>query len=326
MHRRDFITLLGGAAAAWPLAARAQQRALPVIAFINGGASDASAAAAFRKGLSETGHTEGRNVVVEYYWLDGQYDRLPALMTDLVRRRVAVIATPGSDPDAVAAKAATTTIPIVFGVAQDPVALGLVASLARPDGNMTGVNFFNHDIETKRLGIMHELLPKARRLAVLINPANARATEVTSQALKEAAPALGLEVLFFSASTPGEIDAAFTGLVHEHADSLFIAGDGFFRGRRVQLATLAVRERIPASFAGRSGPEAGLLMSYGADITDMFRQVGVYCGNILKGAKPADLPVQQSTKFELLINAQTARTLGIEIPPTLLAIADEVIE
>jgi len=328
IKRRAFITLLGGAAAAWPLAARAQQPAMPVVAFIHSGAANALAryAAAFRKGLSEAGYTEGQNVTVEYHWLEGHYKRLAALLADLIRRRVAVIATPASHPAALAAKAATSTIPIVFGVGEDPVKLGLVASLARPGGNATGVNAFSFEVNAKRLGLMHELLPKANRFAVLLNPASASSAEATSKALKEAARTLGLDIVFFNATTADEIDAAFAAFARERPDALFIAGDGFFASRSVQFATLAVRERIPASFSTRVLVEAGLLMCYGADIVDTFRQVGVYTGSILKGAKPADLPVLQSTKFEFVINQQTAKSLGIDIPPMLLARADEVIE
>jgi putative ABC transport system substrate-binding protein len=327
MRRREFITLLVGAAAL-PLAARAQQPALPVVGFINAGVANASAnrMAAFRKGLSEAGYAEGQNVMVEYHWLEGHYDRLPAVLADLVRRRVAVIATPGGNEATLAAKTATATIPIVFGVAEDPVKLGIVASLARPGGNATGINFFALEVDAKRLALMHELLPKATRYAVLVNPANAASTQATSKAVKEAARALGLDALFFNASTPAEIDAAFAAFGRERADALFIAGDAFFYSRRVQLATLAVRDRMPASYATREMVEAGLLMSYGTILPDMFRQVGIYTGSILKGTKPADLPVLQSTKFEFVLNLQTARSLNLDIPPMLLARADEVIE
>jgi putative ABC transport system substrate-binding protein len=327
MKRREFITLLGGAAAAWPLAARAQQLALPVVAFISGGSADTQAArlAGFRKGLSEAGYAGAQNVTVEYHWLEGHYERLPALLADLVRRRVAVIAT--LDPlSALPAKAATTTIPIVFAVAEDPVALGLVTSLAHPGGNATGINFFSNEVNAKRLGLMHELLPKATRFAALLNPANAAAAPAALKTVREAAHVLGLEMLFLNASTPAEIDAAFAALARERAEALFIAGDSFFTSRAVQLATLAVRDRIPASYSAREMVEAGLLMSYGTSFVDTWRQVGVYTGSILKGAKPADLPVLQSTKFELALNLQTARSLGLDIPPTLLARADEAIE
>jgi putative ABC transport system substrate-binding protein len=327
-RRREFIMLLGGAAASWPLAAHAQQPAMPVVGFINTGVADTSAGrvAAFRKGLSEAGYAEGQNVIVEYHWLEGHYERLPAVAADLVRRRVSVIATPGSMEASRAAKAATATIPIVFGVPEDPVRLGIVASLARPGGNVTGINFFASEVDAKRLGLMRELVPKATRFAVLVNPANVTTTESTSKALKEAARALGLEVLFFNAGTPGEIDTAFAAFVRERADALFIAGDAFFTGRSVQIATLAVRDRIPAGYSSREMVEAGLLMSYGTVFVDMFRQVGIYTGTILKGAKPADLPVLQSTKFEFVLNLQTARSLNLDIPPMLLARTDEVIE
>jgi ABC-type uncharacterized transport system substrate-binding protein len=251
---------------------------------------------------------------------------LPALAADLIRRRVAVIATPASTEASLAAKAATATIPIVFGVAGDPVKLGIVASLARPGGNATGINFFGVEVDAKRLGLMHELLPKASRFAVLINPANAATAQATSKALKEAKGALGLDALFFNASTAAEIDAAFAAFGRERADALFIAGDAFFASRSVQIATLAVRDRIPASYVSREMVEGGLLMSYGTVFVDMFRQVGVYTGTILKGAKPAHLPVLQSTKFEFVLNLQTARSLNLDIPPMLLARADEVIE
>jgi putative tryptophan/tyrosine transport system substrate-binding protein len=327
MKRREFIAGLGGAAA-WPLAARAQQPALPVIGFVNGGSAVAFTgyAAAFRKGLSESGYVDGQNLTVEYHWLDGQYDRLPALMADLVRRRVAVIATPGSDATAPAAKAATAAIPIVFGVAQDPVKLGLVDSLARPGGNATGFNFFAGEVNAKRLGLLHELVPKAVRVAVLVNPANAASAEATLRDVSEAARTMGLQIQVLNASTSREIESAFAILAGERPDALFVAGDAFFNSRRVQLATLAAHHRIPAAYADRDIVAAGGLMSYGTDIADMFRQVGVYTGKILKGAKPADLPVVQSTKFEFVINLATARALGIAVPPMLLALTDEVIE
>jgi len=258
--------------------------------------------------------------------MNGHYEGLPALVDDLARRRVAVIATPGSNPAALAAKAATATIPIVFGVAEDPVALGLVASLAHPGGNATGVNFFATEINAKRLGLMHELLPKATHFAVLVNPTNATSVETTTKALQEAAPSIGLELFFGNASTPAEIDTAFAAFARERASALFIAPDGFFGSRGAQFAALAARDRLPASFVSRETVEAGLLMSYGTSFDDMFRQIGIYTGSILKGTKPADLPVLQSTKFEFILNLKTARTLGVEIPPTLLARADEVIE
>jgi putative tryptophan/tyrosine transport system substrate-binding protein len=266
---------------------------------------------------------ESKDVLVEYHWLNGHYEELPTIIGDAVRRSVAVIATPGSTPSALAAKAATATIPIVFGVSEDPVALGLVASLARPGANATGINFFASEIDAKRLGLMHELLPKANRFAVLVNPANAPTAEATSKALKQAASGLGLELLFFSASTPAEIDTAIAGV---RADALFITPDGFLTSRASQFATLTARDRLPASIFSSEAVAVGLLMSYGTSIADVFRQVGVYTGSILKGAKPAELPVLQSTKFEFVINLQTARSLGLDVPPMLLARADEVIE
>jgi putative ABC transport system substrate-binding protein len=327
MKRRDFITLVSGAAVAWPIAARAQQTALPVVIFIRDGSADASArfAAAFRKGLNETGYVEGENVTVEYHWLAGQYDRLPALVADLVRRQVAVIVTPGMVPTR-AAKTATATIPIVFSIGDDPVQLGLVASLARPGANATGINFFTQEVVPKRLRLLHDLLPKAVRVAVLLNPGNPSVAEATLREVQEAAPAIGLQIQVLNASTIGEIDAAFAILARERPDALLVAADAFFLDRRMQFATLAARDRIPAAYGVREFAEAGGLMSYGTNIADAIRQVGIYTGRILKGAKPADLPVVQSTKFEFVINLQTARALGIEVPPALLSIADEVIE
>jgi putative ABC transport system substrate-binding protein len=328
IRRRDFIALLGGAAAAWPLAARAQQTAMPVVGFVNVGSADgfADRARAFRKGLGETGYVEGQNVTVEYHWLEGQYDRLPALMADLVRSRVAVIATFGGANLATAAKAATATIPIVFAVGLDPAKLGLVASLARPGGNATGFNFFSQEVAARRMALLHELVPKTVRVAVLANPADATTTETILQGVQEAARALGLQIQVLNASTSGEIDAAFATLARERFDALFVAPNAFFSSRRLQLANLAARDRIPAAYSGRDYVAAGGLMSYGTSTLDRYRQVGIYTGNILKGAKPADLPVVQSTKFEFVINRQTARALGIDVPETLLATADEVIE
>ena len=327
MRRREFITLLGSVAAAWPLTARAQQRALPVVAFVRDGSADASArfVAAFRRGLNETSYVEGQNVTVEYHWLESQYDRLPALIADLVRRQVAVIATPGALP-ALAAKAATATIPIIFSVGEDPVKLGLVASLARPGGNATGINFFNTEVMAKRLRLLHDLVPKAVRVAVLVNPANAAVAETTLRGVKEAAPTIGLQFQVLNATTISEIDAAFATFARERPDVLVVAGDAFFISRRAQFVTLTARDRIPAAYTVRELVEAGGLMSYGTDFGDAFRQVGVYTGSILRGAKPADLPVLQSTKFEFVINLQTARALGIEVPPAVLSVADEVIE
>ena len=325
IRRRDFITLLGGAAA-WPLSANAQQPAMPVIGFVNAGSSDAPLGAAFRSGLNESGYVEGQNVTVEYHWLAGQFDRLPSLMADLVRRRVAVIATPAGNLAALTAKAATTTIPIVFSVGEDPVRLGLVASLARPGGNATGINFFNNETIARRLGLLHELVPKAVHIAALINPANTPIADAALQDIQEAARVIGLQIQVLKASTNREIEAAFATLVRDGVDALFVAPDTFFVSRRVQFATLAAHHRIPAAYNGRDFVEVGGLMSYGTDRVDTYRQVGAYAGQILKGAKPADLPVLQSTKFEFVINMQTARALGIEVPATLLAIADEVIE
>jgi putative ABC transport system substrate-binding protein len=325
--RREFVALFGGAVA-WPVTARAQQPAMPVVAFLAVGSPEALRArvAAFGKGLSETGYVEGRNVAVEYHWLEGNYEQLPAVLDDVIRRGVAVLAVPGSSPISVAAKAATATIPIVFGVADDPVLLGLVKSLAHPGSNATGINFFAIETDTKRLGLMHELVPKATRLAVLVNPANVRYTEATTKSLRNAADVIGVEIAFFNASTPAEIDSAFTVMARERADALFIAAEAFFGSRGAQLATLTTRDRMPASFSSRELVEAGLLMSYGTSLTDMARQVGVYTGGILKGAKPSELPVIQPTKFEFVINLKTAKALGLEVPPTLLVRADEVIE
>ena len=326
MRRRDFIKVVAGSAVSWPLAAHAQQP-MPVVGFVDGGSLDASAAraAAFRKGLNETGYVEGQNVTVEYHWLAGQYDGLPALMADLVRRQVAVIAAPIAGI-ALAAKAATATIPIVFLVGEDPVRLGLVASLARPGSNATGVNILVQEVVAKRLRLLHDLVPKAARVAILINPANALVTKTTVQDVQKAAPTMGLQIQILSATTAGEINTAFATLARERPDALFVAPDTFFTSRRVQLVVLSARERIPAAYAVREFVAAGGLMSYGTDIVDMFHQVGVYTGNILKGAKPAELPVLQSTKFELVINLQTARALNIEVPQEMLSIADEVIE
>jgi putative ABC transport system substrate-binding protein len=325
MRRREFIVGLGGAAV-WPLAARAQQRALPVVGFVYVGSADvfAGGAVEFREGLRETGH-DGKNVTVEYHWLDGRFDRIPALVADLVRRNVAVIV-PVGDNMAAAVKAATTTIPIVFGVYTNPVKLGLVASLARPGGNATGFNFYNGELTAKRLGLLHQLVPKAVRVAVLLNLANATTAETTLRDAQEAARTMGLQLQFLNASTGNEIDAAFATLVRERADALILASDGFFNSRRVQLANLASRDRIPVAYTGRGDVAAGGLMSYGIAATDMYREMGVYTGMILKGAKPADLPVVQPTRFEFVINLQSAKTIGLDVPPQLLAITDDVIE
>ena len=301
---------------------------MPLVGLVTARSADASPrdVAAFHKGLNETGYVEGRNVAIEYRWADGQFDRLSELAADLVRRRVSVIATPGTTAAALAAKAATTTIPIVFGVGDDPVKLGLVSSLARPDGNLTGVNFFSTETVAKRLGLVHEVVPKAVRIAVLINPANAPSAEVMLRDIPPAARALGLQIQVLNAGTSREIDAAFATIARDRADALFIAPDSLFTIRRIQLATLAARERMPTSGSNRVMAEAGLLMSYGTDTADMWRQVGAYTGQILKGAKPADLPVLQLSKFELVINAQTARTIGLEVPNSMQLLADEVIE
>jgi putative ABC transport system substrate-binding protein len=326
MKRREFITLLGGAAAAWPVGARAQQPAVPVVGFVSGQSTEERLGAAFRKALNEAGYVEGRNVMVEYHWLDGHYDRLPALMADLVHRRVTVIATPGFTAGARAAKAATTTIPIVFGVTEDPVKLDLVTSLARPGGNATGINLLSAEVMAKRMGLLHDLVPKAVRIAVLVNPANSSTAEATLRDIPEAARALRLQIQVLRAATSRDIEAAFATLVRDRADALFVAPDGFFTSRRVQFATLAARHTIPAVYSNRGFPEVGGLMSYGSDPLAFYRQAGVYTGQILKGAKPADLPVLQSTKFEFVINLQTARALGLEVPNSIQLLADEVIE
>jgi putative ABC transport system substrate-binding protein len=326
VRRRDFIKLIASSTAAWPFAARAQQQPMPVVGFVNAGSSDAPLAAEFRKGLNEAGYVEGQNVTVEYHWLEGQFDRLPALMADLVHRRVAVIATPAGNFAALAAKAATTAIPIVFGVGEDPVKLGLVASLARPGGNLTGINFLANEVDVKRLALLHELVPKAVRVAVLVNPANIPATESTLRNVPDAARAIGLKIQVLKASTTNEIETAFATLVRDRAEAMYVSGDTFFTSRRVQFATLAAAYRIPATYPSREAVEAGGLMGYATDRVDMYRQVGVYTGQILKGAKPADLPVLQSTKFAMVINLTTAKALGLTVPPSLLARADEVIE
>jgi putative ABC transport system substrate-binding protein len=327
LRRRQFITLLGGGAVAWPLAARGQQPAMPVVGFIRDGSAEANArnAAAFRKGLNETGYVEGQNVTVEYHWLEGQYDRLPALLGGLVRRQVAVIATPGTTL-ALAAKAATASIPIVFGVGEDPVQLGLVASLARPGGNATGINVFATELAGKRLELLREMVPAATRVAVLVSPFNGATSESTVRDTAAAARAMGLQVQVLNADTSREIDAAFATLARERSDALFVDPNPFFMSRRVQLVNLASRLAVPAIYLDRAFAEIGGLMSYGASLTDAYREVGVYTARILKGTKPADLPVLQSSKFELVINHQTARMLGLIVPPTLMSTADEVIE
>jgi putative ABC transport system substrate-binding protein len=326
MRRRDIITLLGGAAAAWPLAARGQQSA-PVVAFVSARSADDSSryGVAFRKGLNGAGIIDGQHAAIEYHWLDGHYDQLPTLMADLIRRQVAVVTAFGG-PASTAAKAATATIPIVFGLADDPTNLGLVNSLARPDGNATGISYVTVEIAAKRLGLLHELVPKATKLSVLVNPANAGTAESTLREIQKAAGAIGLRVQVLKATSIAEINAAFESGAREGADALFPAPDGFFDSRRVQFATLAARYVIPTANVDRDFVEAGGLMSYGPDIVDMYRQSGDYVGRILKGGKPADLPVQQAAKFQFVINLTTARALGITVPPALISIADEVIE
>ena len=325
--RRNFLATLGGAAATWPLAARAQQPAMPVIGFLNPTSPDTNAdrLRGFRQGLKDTGFVEGENVAIEYRWAEGQYNRLPTLAAELVRRQVAVIVATGGAITALAAKAATTSIPIVFIVPEDPVKLGLVASLARPDGNVTGINIFNLELTAKRLELLRQLVPGAALVAVLVNPANA-STETRLRDVEAPARTMGLQIQVRNASTSLEINAAFAGFGRERPDALFVGGDPFFGSRRVQFATLTAHYSIPTAYTSREYAEAGGLMSYGASFTDSFRQAGAYAGRILKGVKPADLPVVQPSKFELVINAQTARMLGLAVPPTLLALADEVIE
>jgi putative tryptophan/tyrosine transport system substrate-binding protein len=325
MNRREFIAALGGAAA-WPLTAGAQQPAMSVVGFLHPASPHAvgDRLRTFHQGLKETGFVEGENVAIEYRWADNQIDRLPALAAELVRRRVAVIATTGSS--AFAVKAATTTIPIVFVAGEDPVRLGLVTSLAQPGGNLTGINFFAGELAAKRLELLRQLVPGATRVAVLVNPAFATMTEATLRDVEAAARAMGLQIQVLNADTSREIDAAFEIIGRERPDALFVGPGPFFNSRRVQLVQLAARYAVPATYPTRPEAEAGGLMSYGPSITDAYRQVGVYAGRILKGARPDDLPVVQSNKFELVINAQTARMLRLTVPPTLLAIADEVIE
>jgi ABC-type uncharacterized transport system substrate-binding protein len=327
MIRRDFLTLLGGAAA-WPLAARAQQAAMPVVGFLNSQSPEgyAEPLRGLRQGLKEAGYVEGENLAIDYSWADNQMERLPELAAELVRRRVALIITTGGPSSAFAAKAATTTIPIVFNIGDDPVRVGLVASFARPGGNLTGVSFLGIELTAKRLELLRELVPGAARVAVLVNPADAAVVRATLRDTEAAGRAMGLQIQVFNADTAAEIETAFESMARERPDILFVAPTPFLVVRRVQVVQRAAFHRIPATYPLRDFAEAGGLMSYGASLRDAYRQVGAYAGRILKGAKPADLPVVQSTKFELVINHPTARMLGLTVPPTLLSTADEVIE
>jgi putative tryptophan/tyrosine transport system substrate-binding protein len=326
MRRREFITLLGSAAAAWPLAARAQQSGpMPVIGYLGAASPTLGRSRALQQGLKEAGYVVGENVAIEYRWAEGEYDRLPALALELVRRQVSVLVT-GGNAAAFAAKAATATIPIVFILTEDPVHLGLVASVPKPGGSATGINVVSGELTAKRLELLHELVPTAARVSVLVNPADPTATETTLRDLEPAARAIGLKIQVLKITTSQEIHAAFAAMVRERTEALFLGSDPFFTSRRVQLATLSARHGIPLASQAREIAEAGGLVSYGANIADGFRQAGVYTGRILKGAKPADLPVMQSSKYELVINAETARMLGLTVPPTLPSIADEVIE
>ena len=330
MKRREFITLLGGAAAssaAWPLAAWAQQ-AMPVIGYLDQRSAEATAdrLRGFHRGLKESGFVEGENVAIIYRWGEGRTESLPELAADLVRRKVTVIASTGGIPSTVAAKDATTTVPIVFTIPDDPVRIGFVSSLARPDRNLTGINFLNSEIVAKRMEFLRDLVPTVTRIAVLVNPANPVNAEATAREALSAARALGLQIKVFNASAAREIDAAIAAVVVERFGALLVGGDGLFNSRRLQLAVMAARHGLPTASTSRDYPASGGLMSYGADVTDALRQAGVYTGRILKGAKPADLPVLQSTKIEFVINHQTARALGITVPHGLLARADEVIE
>jgi putative ABC transport system substrate-binding protein len=328
VRRREFITLLGGAAAGWPLAARAQQQAMPVIGFFGSTSPDvyADRLRAFHQGLKEAGYVEGQNVAIEYLWAEGRNDRLPALATQLVRRQVAVIVAGGGTPSALAAKAATATIPVVFGVAVDPVELGLVASLNRPGGNLTGVTNLNVEVGPKRLELLRELLPSATVIAVLVNPADPAITEPFVRDLQAAARTLGLELHVLHASTDRDLDTVFAALVQLRAGALVISPDQFLFARIEHLAGLTLRHGVPAISQLRQFAAAGGLMSYGSSETEYYRPVGIYAGRILKGEKPADLPVQRSTKVELIINLKTAKALGITVPLSLLGRADEVIE
>jgi putative tryptophan/tyrosine transport system substrate-binding protein len=327
VNRRDLIALLGSTAATWPLGVRAQQPVMPVIGFLHPTSPDAfpDRLRGFRQGLKETGYIEGENVMITYRFAENEIDRLPAMASELVSSRVAVIAAANSPP-ALAAKAATTTIPIVFIAPEDPVRLGLVTSFARPGGNLSGINLVSGELAAKRLELLRELVPGAARVTVLVNQANPSTTETTLRDVEAAALAMGLQTQVLKASTSREIDEAFATLASERSHTLFVGNDPFFTSRRVQIAILAAHHSIPSTYGTREIAEVGGLMSYGANIPDGWRQAGAYVGRILKGAKPADLPVVQSTKFELVINAQTARTLGLAVSPSLLATADEVIE
>jgi putative tryptophan/tyrosine transport system substrate-binding protein len=328
IKRRQFITLLGGAAAAWPLAARAQQAAMPVIGFLDSRPPQAMASrlGAFRQGLKDAGFAEGENVSVVYRWAENRLDRLPEMAAELVRRQVSVIVATGGPSSAFAAKAATTTIPIVFLVGEDPAKLGLVSSLARPSGNLTGINMFANELEAKRLELLHQLVPRAARVALLVNPADVRNTENTLREVGAAAGSLGLQVQVLEATTVREIEDAFVAIGQRRPDAVFVGSAAFLNIRRVQLVQLASYHRLPITFSFREAAEAGALMSYGPSIEDGYRQWAVYAGRILKGAKPADLPVMQATKFELVINLPTARMLGLTVPDKLVVAADEVIE
>ena len=328
MKRREFITLLGGAAVAWPLAARAQQPAMPVIGILEAGGAELNPgnATAFRKGLSETGYTEGQTVAIEYRWAEGQYERLPELAAELVRRRAAVIVTPFSVAATLAARAATTTVPIVFSTGADPVETGLVASLNRPGGNVTGAVTMNAELAAKRFGLLQELLPTATRFAVLVNPTTARVAKAVTADVQAAASVTGRQVEVLTASTSREIDTAFATVVQKRIDTLLHSPDLFFTTRRAQIIVLAARHAVPVIYANREDAVAGGLMSFGSSMADVSRQLGIYAGRTLKGEKPADMPVLRATKFEFVINLQTAKTIGITVPPTLLARADEVFE